>query len=120
MKVLSSYISGTWTEGSDEGSILYNPVSEEAVARTSTAGLSIADAFASARTDGLSALSEMTFRQRGELLASMSKCLHAAREDLIEIGRVNGGNTRGDAKFDIDGGTATLMYYAKLGESLGD
>ena len=38
---------------------------------------------------------------------------------MIEIGRINAGNTRGDAKFDIDGATATLMYYAKLGESLG-
>ena len=62
----------------------------------------------------------MTFRERGALLEAMSKCIHGAREALIDIGRVNGGNTRGDAKFDIDGGTATLMYYAKLGAQLGD
>lgn len=120
MKVLSSYIAGAWIEGSDEGSPLFNPVTEEVVASTSTTGLVIENAFESARSQGLSALSAMTFRQRGELLGAMSKCLHAAREDLIEIGRINGGNTRGDAKFDIDGGTATLMYYAKLGEKLGD
>ena len=62
----------------------------------------------------------MTFSQRGELLEAMSKSIHAARETLIEIGQVNGGNTRGDAKFDIDGATGTLMYYAKLGAKLGD
>ena len=120
MKILSSYIAGEWCSGTDEGSALYDPVTEAVVARTSTAGLSIANAFESARTNGLQSLREMTFRQRGELLEAMSKCLHEAREDLIEIGRVNGGNTRGDAKFDIDGGTATLMYYAKLGAKLGD
>ncbi len=120
MKILSSYIAGECVAGSDEGSALYNPVTEEVVARTSTTGLVIADAFESARSQGLKTLRAMTFRQRGELLEAMSKCLHAAREELIEIGRVNGGNTRGDAKFDIDGGTATLMYYAKLGAKLGD
>ena len=50
----------------------------------------------------------------------MSKAIHAKREELIEMGRINAGNTRGDAKFDIDGATGTLMFYAKLGESLGD
>jgi 3,4-dehydroadipyl-CoA semialdehyde dehydrogenase len=50
----------------------------------------------------------------------MSKAIHGKREELIEIGRQNGGNTRGDAKFDIDGATGTLMYYAGLGHDLGD
>ena len=120
MKILSSYIAGTWSEGAGEGTGLYNPVTEELVARTSTEGIAIRDAFASARTAGLSTLQGMTFSQRGELLEAMSKSIHAARETLIEIGRVNGGNTRGDAKFDIDGATGTLMYYAKLGAKLGD
>ena len=101
------------------GSSLYDPVTEEVVACTSTAGLR-SPARSVMRERGLPTLQQMTFRERGALLEAMSKCIHGAREALIDIGRVNGGNTRGDAKFDIDGGTATLMYYAKLGAHLGD
>jgi len=31
----------------------------------------------------------------------------------------NGGNTRSDAKFDVDGAIATLLAYAELGTALG-
>ena len=41
MKILSSYIAGEWVEGTDGGSSLYDPVTEEAVACTSTAGLAM-------------------------------------------------------------------------------
>ena len=119
MQVLSSYIAGRWCEGTGDGAPLHNPVNEEIVARTSTEGIAISDAFSAAREAGWPALQAMTFAQRGDMLEAMSKCLHGAREDLIEMGRLNGGNTRGDAKFDIDGATGTLMYYAKLGQKLG-
>ena len=36
------------------------------------------------------------------------------------MGAINGGNTRGDAKFDIDGATGTLAAYASFGKRLGD
>src|SRR5205814_1445 len=32
----------------------------------------------------------------------------------------NGGNTRGDAKFDVDGASATLAAYADVGAKLGE
>jgi oxepin-CoA hydrolase/3-oxo-5,6-dehydrosuberyl-CoA semialdehyde dehydrogenase len=54
------------------------------------------------------------------MLKGLSKAVHAAREELIEIGLRNAGNTRGDAKFDIDGATGTLMTYAEIGAGLGD
>jgi 3,4-dehydroadipyl-CoA semialdehyde dehydrogenase len=120
MQQLSSYLMGAWCAGNDEGSPLYDPTTEAIVARASTAGLPIGAAMAYARETGGPTLRAMTFAQRGALLAAMSKAIHAKREELIEMGRVNAGNTRGDAKFDIDGATGTLMYYAKLGEALGD
>ena len=97
MQILSSYIAGTWIEGAGQGTALYDPVTEAEVARTSTDGVRIADAFDAARELGLNTLQGMSFAERGALLERMSKCIHEAREDLIEIGRVNGGNTRGDA-----------------------
>ena len=39
---------------------------------------------------------------------------------FVDIAIANGGNTRGDAKFDIDGAAGTLAYYAGVGKKLGD
>jgi 3,4-dehydroadipyl-CoA semialdehyde dehydrogenase len=46
--------------------------------------------------------------------------MHGARDQLIQLAIDNGGNTRGDAKFDIDGAAGTLAAYADLGAALGD
>ena len=62
----------------------------------------------------------MTFAERGQLLKAMSLALHEARDRLIDVSAENVGTSRGDAKFDIDGGIGTLAYYAKLGKDLGD
>ncbi len=50
----------------------------------------------------------------------MSRAIHAHRDALIELAIKNGGNTRSDAKFDIDGASGTLAAYADLGKELGD
>ena len=50
----------------------------------------------------------------------MSAAIHEHREELIDIGMANAGNTRGDAKFDIDGATGTLAAYAAFGADLPD
>ena len=42
------------------------------------------------------------------MICAFSRAIHAQRDALIEIGIQNGGNTRGDAKFDIDGAIGTL------------
>ncbi|HVH43191.1 MAG TPA: 3,4-dehydroadipyl-CoA semialdehyde dehydrogenase, partial [Labilithrix sp.] len=73
-----------------------------------------------ARERGGPALRAMTFVQRGEMLRAMSRAIHAKRDDLIGLAIANGGNTRGDAKFDIDGAIGTLAAYADLAAELGD
>ena len=72
------------------------------------------------RTQGCAALQALNFAERGKILQDMAKVLHEGREELISLAIENGGNTRGDAKFDIDGASFTLAAYANLGESLGD
>ena len=62
----------------------------------------------------------MTFAQRGEMLRAMSRAIHAKRDELLSIAQANGGNTRGDAKFDVDGAIGTLAAYADLAAELGD
>ena len=120
MQRLSSFITNDWRQGSGDQAPLYNPTTEGVVAETSTRGLDLASAVGYAREIGGATLRNMTFTERGAMLKAMAKAIHGAREELIEIGRINAGNTRGDAKFDIDGASGTLMYYAKLAGSLGD
>lgn len=119
MKTLRSFVQGRWVEGKEPLATLVNPSTEEPVARTSSAGIDFAAAVELGRAQGGPGLREMTFAQRGELLKAWSQALHAARDELIGLAIQNGGNTRGDAKFDIDGGIATLAHYAELGAQLG-
>jgi 3,4-dehydroadipyl-CoA semialdehyde dehydrogenase len=119
MKTLRSYVQGRWVEGKDPFATLVNPATEEPLARTSTGGIDFAGALEWGRAEGGPALRELTFAQRGELLKSWSKALHAARDELLGLAMQNGGNTRSDAKFDVDGAIATLAHYAELGAQLG-
>ncbi len=120
MKRLASYVNGAWSAGTGSTTVLVNPATEEAVAEIAGGGVDFAAAMTHARDRGGPALRELTFRQRGELLRKMSRAIHAVREELIALAVENGGNTRSDAKFDIDGASFTLAHYADLGESLGD
>ena len=115
---LKSYLGGQWVEGDDAVSELFNPTTEELLATTSNGGFDFAEALKHARNVGGPALRAMTFAQRAELLGAVSKAVHEKREELLDIATQNAGNTRGDAKFDIDGATATLSYYAKFGAKL--
>ena len=119
-RVLNSYLSGAFVTGSGRTATLYDPSHGTPVATTSTEGLDIKGGLEFARTKGGPALRELTFVQRGQLLSAMASALHEHRDELLDLARLNGGNTRGDAKFDIDGATGTLAYYGKLGSKLGD
>jgi 3,4-dehydroadipyl-CoA semialdehyde dehydrogenase len=119
MQLLASYLHGTWSTGSGSRAHLVNPATEEVLAEVHAGGHDLAAAFAHARETGARELAGMTFAQRGALLASLAKAIHGAREELIALAVANGGNTRGDAKFDIDGGSVTLSHYAELGAKLG-
>lgn len=119
MQLLASYLHGTWSAGSGSRTPLVNPATEEVLAEVATGGHDLAAAFAYAREAGARELAALTFAQRGALLASLAKAIHGAREELIALAVANGGNTRSDAKFDIDGGAVTLSHYAELGAKLG-
>jgi 3,4-dehydroadipyl-CoA semialdehyde dehydrogenase len=120
MKTLASYVSGAWARGSGAPQTLVNPATEEPLAEVSTEGIDLPSALAFARDIGGPLLRSLSFRERGALLLAMSRAIHAHRDELLDIGIANGGNTRSDAKFDIDGASGTLAYYAELGNKLGD
>src|SRR6476646_4803317 len=73
-----------------------------------------------ARTVGGPALRAMTFGDRGAMLRACVDALQAHRNELLDLAVANGGNTRSDAKFDVDGAIFTLAAYADLGKELGE
>jgi 3,4-dehydroadipyl-CoA semialdehyde dehydrogenase len=119
MQLLTSYLSGAWSPGSGPRSTLVNPATEEPLAEVHGGGHDLAGAFGYARATGGRELGQLTFAQRGALLGGLAKAIHGAREELLALAIANGGNTRGDAKFDIDGGALSLSHYADLGARLG-
>jgi 3,4-dehydroadipyl-CoA semialdehyde dehydrogenase len=120
MTELQSHLSGKWVSGSGAPQVLLNPATEEPLGKASSEGLDLAAALDYARSRGGPALRALSFAQRGALLKAMADCMQAQRDELLELGIANGGNTRSDAKFDIDGAIATLLAYAETGTSLGE
>jgi len=117
---LRSYVSGQWLEGNGKTVTLINPATEEPLAEATTGGIDFSAALNHARSVGGPALRSMTFAQRAEALQDVYDVLYAQREELIDLSIVNGGNTRNDAKFDVDGATATLLAYVDVGKQLGE
>jgi len=117
---LQSYIEGKWQRGSSSGSVLVNPATEKALGTATTEGIDFSSALVYARSEGGPALSQMTFAARAEMLRAIAKAIHAHRDELLALAISNGGNTRSDAKFDIDGAIGTLTAYADWGAELGD
>ena len=120
MQTLESYLCGSWAGGEAPHRPLHNPTTGEQVAQVSSKGLDLNAAVQYARDVGGPALRAMSFTERGAMLDKAAKAINDHREALIELATLNGGNTRKDAKFDLDGCTGTMAYYARLGHKLGD
>jgi 3,4-dehydroadipyl-CoA semialdehyde dehydrogenase len=117
---LRSYVGGQWVEGKGTLQTLVNPATEEPLARGGTGGIDMAAALDHARSKGGPALRALSFAERGALLKAMSDVIQAHRDEILDLAVRNGGNTRGDAKFDVDGATFTLSSYAQIGQALGE
>jgi oxepin-CoA hydrolase/3-oxo-5,6-dehydrosuberyl-CoA semialdehyde dehydrogenase len=118
MTSLQNYVGGAWNAGEGDPVSLYNPSTEEVLGEVRPKGVDFAAVMQHARDVGGPALRAMTFGERAAALKALSKVIHQHRDELIELSASNGGNTRGDAKFDLDGASGTLAYYAHLGASL--
>jgi len=117
---LKSYVLGGWRAAAGRAATLVNPATEETVAEVAPGDLDRAAVLRYARDSGGSALRAMTFAERAERLRLLSEVIQERREELIELAIRNGGNTRSDAKFDVDGASFSLSAYAEIGAALGD
>jgi 3,4-dehydroadipyl-CoA semialdehyde dehydrogenase len=120
MEILESYVQGRWVQGTGPRQTLLNPATEEPLAEAGTGGVDMRGVLDHARGVGGPALRSMTFAQRGAALQAACDALQAHRNELLDLAVANGGNTRSDAKFDVDGGIFTLAAYAEIGKELGD
>lgn len=120
MRRLTSYVLSSWHEGRGPFAPLHDPTTEEPIAECSSAGIDMRAVVEYARTKGGPALRALDFAARGRILKDLSAALHERREELIELAVLNGGNTRGDAKFDVDGAIGTLAAYAAFAKPLGE
>ena len=119
METLRSFVGGKWIAGSSSPQTLLNPATEEPLAQASSEGIDLAAALAYARSTGGPALRALTFAERGALIKGIADAIQAERDALLVLGMANGGNTRSDAKFDVDGAIGTLLAYAEIGTVLG-
>jgi 3,4-dehydroadipyl-CoA semialdehyde dehydrogenase len=119
MDTLRSFVGGKWVAGSSSPQTLLNPATEEPLAQASSEGIDLAAALEYARGTGGPALRALTFAERGALLRGIADAIQGERDALLELGMANGGNTRSDAKFDIDGAIATLLAYSEIATNLG-
>jgi oxepin-CoA hydrolase/3-oxo-5,6-dehydrosuberyl-CoA semialdehyde dehydrogenase len=120
MTPLRSYVGGGWVLGTGTPETLLNPATEEPLATVAAGAIDRAAALAFARERGGPALRAMTFAERGAMLKAVADALSVHRNELLDLAITSGGNTRGDAKFDVDGAIFTLSAYADLGKGLGD
>src|SRR5580692_11690292 len=116
---IESHLEGRWILGKGKKTTLVNPSTGEALGEASTEGVDMKTALEFARAASTD-LRGKTFAQRGEMIRAMSRALHAHRDELIGLAIANGGNTRSDAKFDIDGASGTLAAYADVAQELGE
>lgn len=117
---IRSFVNGRWEEGEGRGTSLLNPATEELLATASTRGVDMAAALSYARKVGGPSLRELGFAQRASLLKKLSSIMREHRDELFETAMRNGGNTRADARFDVEGATGALSFYGGLGASLGN
>ncbi len=113
MYKLGNYIKGEWVSGEGEGQILYNAVTGDPVANTSSKGLDFAVMTEHARQVGNPALRKMTFHQRGNMLKALALELRKHLDDFYKISYQTGA-TKADSWVDIEGGIGNLFANASL------
>lgn len=117
---LANFANGTWTNGTEPGERLIDPVTGEELAQVSSAGVDFGEALRSSRRVGGAGLRQLSYKQRAELLGKIAAILAANRSEYFRISLLNLGANEADASFDVDGAIFTLKYYAKVGAALED
>lgn len=113
MNKLENYITGSWIRGDGDGQVLYNAITGDPIATTSTRGLDFKSIVEYGRNTGNPALRKMSFRERGNMLKSLALHLRGHLEEFYRISYQTGA-TKADSWVDIEGGIGNLFANASL------
>src|SRR3954463_12635697 len=105
---LQNFTLGKWTAGAEEGQILFNAITGDAIATASSKGLDFAKMCEYARIVGGPKLRNMTFQERGLMLKALALHLQSKKEDFYKVSWATGA-TRTDSWVDIEGGIGNLF-----------
>ena len=111
---LQNYALGQWVEGTGSFTTLFNAVTGEPVAETSSQGLDFKGMAEYARAVGGPALRRLTFHERARMLKALALYLTERKEEFYRVSAWTGA-TKTDHWIDIDGGIGTLFAYASRG-----
>ncbi len=113
-RLLQSYLSGHWQNGSGAPVDLRDASTGAVVARIDASGLDMGAALDWGRRVGGPTLRSMTFHERAMALKAMAVDLMEHKEAFYAESLATGA-TRGDAWVDIEGGIGTVLSYASKG-----
>jgi len=117
--ILKNYALGQWTAGEGEGQALFNALTGEKIAETSSKGLDFGEMMDYARTVGGPTLRKMTFHERGRMLKALALHLMSIK-DKFYGSSAQSGATKVDSWIDIEGGIGNLFAYASLRKQFPD
>lgn len=118
MQKLHNYILGKQITGDGDGQILYNAVTGNAIATTSTQGINFEEVLQYARNNS-NMLRKMTFHERGLMLRALAMHLRKHLDKFYAISYQTGA-TKADSWIDIEGGIGNLFANASLRRKLPD
>jgi len=85
MNKLGNYITGRWITGDGDGQVLYDAVTGDDIAISSTEGLDFASILDHGRRVGNPALRRMTFHERGRMLRALAVYLNERKEKFYQV-----------------------------------
>ena len=113
MSKIPHYVLGSWTEGKDEGTPVYDAITGEIISNVAIEGLDIPEILQYGRTKGGEVLRRMTFQERGNMLKKLALYLTKRKNEFYEVSFKTGA-TKIDSWIDIEGGFGNLFANASL------
>jgi oxepin-CoA hydrolase / 3-oxo-5,6-dehydrosuberyl-CoA semialdehyde dehydrogenase len=113
MQQIKNYVCGEWVNGEGVETLLYNAITGEQFAETSSKGLDYERILAFGREKGGSALRKMTFQERGRMLKALALHLLTKKNSYYQLSAATGA-TKVDSWIDIEGGIGNLFANASL------
>ena len=113
MQQIKNYVCGEWVVGEGVETPLYNAITGEQFAETSSKGLDYEAILAYGRAKGGEALRKMTFQERGRMIKALALHLISIKDKYYQLSAATGA-TKIDSWIDIEGGIGNLFANASL------